>query len=261
MNTQIFKNSKLNFLELRYIDKITQCEKIHLHDELTITAIKKGSLNILFTKQKEILKPKELMIINNYIGHGATLNEESKHGYVLYINKNYLEKLNLFYDKNYEHILYEDFYKNFIDLCELIFDENNSLLFKEENFVCFCLKIFDRFDDLSLILHNTNSNLAYKIKEYLDNNYLEELSLEELSIVFNLSIIHLIRVFKEVFGIPIHSYILNKKVHKAKELLLLNIPIVEVALQSGFFDQSHLNRSFKRVFQITPKQFQKNLKC
>ena len=47
--------------------------------------------------------------------------------------------------------------------------------------------------------------------------------------------------------------------HLAKELISLNMPIVEVAQNSGFFDQSHLNRSFKRVFQITPKEYQNNI--
>ena len=68
---------------------------------------------------------------------------------------------------------------------------------------------------------------------------------------------------KKEFGLPIHSYILNKKVHKAKELLSSNIPVSLIAQNSGFFDQSHLNRSFKRIFQITPKEYQNNIfpKC
>jgi AraC-like DNA-binding protein len=75
----------------------------------------------------------------------------------------------------------------------------------------------------------------------------------------NLSIVHILRIFKKEFGLPIHSYLLNKKVHLAKELLMKNMPISEVAQMSGFFDQSHLNRSFKRVFQLTPKEYQKNI--
>ena len=87
--------------------------------------------------------------------------------------------------------------------------------------------------------------------------------MEDLAKKFNLSVVHLIRVFKKEFGLPIHSYILNKKVHKAKELLSSNIPISQIAQNSGFFDQSHLNRSFKRIFQITPKEYQKHIfsKC
>jgi AraC-like DNA-binding protein len=65
-----------------------------------------------------------------------------------------------------------------------------------------------------------------------------------------------LRVFKKEYSLPIHAYILNQKVHKAKELLSQNIPIVDVAIESGFFDQSHLTKSFKQVFQVTPKQYQ-----
>jgi AraC-like DNA-binding protein len=107
------------------------------------------------------------------------------------------------------------------------------------------------------------SILALNIKKYLDENYLEELILEDLASKFNLSIVHLIRVFKKEFGLPIHSYILNKKIHLAKEQLSSNTPIIQIAQSCGFFDQSHLNRSFKRIFQITPKEYQKNIfsKC
>ena len=107
------------------------------------------------------------------------------------------------------------------------------------------------------------SSLSLDIKKYLDENYLEEFILEDLAKKFDLSVVHLIRVFKKEFGLPIHSYILNKKVHKAKELLSSNIPVSLIAQNSGFFDQSHLNRSFKRIFQITPKEYQKHIfsKC
>ncbi len=256
MKTQIFKSSKLNFLELRYIEKITQCQKMHLHEELTITAIKKGSLNIIFNESKKLLKPKELIIINDHISHCATLNKSSEHGYVLYINKEYLKALEIFYDKDFEHIFSEEVYKKFISLCEILLDEKASLIFKEEYFLEFCIDTFYKNEAQK---YEENDKLAFKIKEYLDKNYLEELTLEEMAETFNLSTIHLIRVFKKEFGLPIHSYILNKKVHYAKELLSSNKSIVEVALQSGFFDQSHLNRSFKRVFQLSPKEFQKSI--
>jgi AraC-like DNA-binding protein len=140
-------------------------------------------------------------------------------------------------------------------------DKKVSLIEKEEKFYSFCLAFF------SFEQKQTNeqieSVLATKIKKYLDENFSEEFILDDLAKSFDLSVVHLIRVFKKEFGLPIHSYILNKKVHFAKELLSSNMPIIEVAQNSGFFDQSHLNRSFKRIFQITPKEYQNNIfpKC
>ena len=41
MKSDIFKNPKLDFIELRYVEDIEDCVKMHLHEKLTITAIKK----------------------------------------------------------------------------------------------------------------------------------------------------------------------------------------------------------------------------
>lgn len=255
MKTKVFKNQKLDFLELRYIQNITQCEKMHLHEELTITALKKGSLNISFNDSFKILNPNEIAIINSNIIHNAILNSESvKDGYVLYIDKNYLESFNLGISLDY--VFLQDEKNSFINLCEILLAEDISLLEKEELFIEFCLSTFSLKEEIKQVEKNS---LSIKIKNYLDENFLEDIILEDISKEFNISVVHLIRVFKKEFGLAIHSYIINKKVHKAKELLNSKLSIIEVALQSGFFDQSHLNRSFKRVFQLTPKEFQKNI--
>ncbi|WP_320033492.1 AraC family transcriptional regulator [Halarcobacter sp.] len=261
METIVFKNKALPFVELRYVKEIPACSKKHLHKELTFTAIKKGQLNIEFNENNFLLDVGEIVLINKDIVHCATLNRSSKDGYVLYLDEEFLIENSFSFPKRYEHLKQKDLYERFIFFCDSLLDKNISLIEKKELLYLFCLDIFtsksnDKKDE-------ENQNLSSQIKEYLDENFLEEISLDDLSRRFGITEVHLIRVFKKSFGLPIHSYILNKKVHLAKELLLSKAPIVEVALKSGFFDQSHLNRCFKRVFQITPKQFQKNIldKC
>ncbi|AXH14628.1 AraC family transcriptional regulator [Malaciobacter mytili LMG 24559] len=254
MKTKIFKNSKLEFLELRYVENITQCQKMHLHEEVTITALKEGSLNISFNEASFILNPFFLVFINSFIAHCATLNSKvAKGGYVLYIKKQYLNLLNITFEK--EYYFKQDLQNKFITLCELLLNKKVSILEKEEHFLEFCFEFFSFKDKFE----KKEQTLSLKIKSYLDVNFLEELSLEEIAKSFDLSVVHLIRVFKKEFKIPIHSYILNKKVHLAKELLSSKLPISQIAQECGFFDQSHFNRSFKRVFQLTPKEFQKNI--
>ena len=259
MNLAVFKDSKLPLVELRYIKEISECSKMHIHDEITISAIKEGSLNIEFNENLQELLPQEVILINSNIVHNGILNKKSKEEYVFYIDKKLLLKNNLQMKTSFELIKDIKVYTEFIDLCNCLLDKSILTIEKEEKIVLFCALIFEKekkeFNDIK------KNSLALKIKKYLDLNYLEEINLEDLAIKFDISVVHLIRVFKNQFGLPIHSYILNKKVHKAKELLSTKMTIVEVAQNSGFFDQSHLNRSFKRVFQLTPKQFQKNIKC
>ncbi len=260
MKSVIFKDSKIPFFELRYVKNIPACTKMHLHEELTLTIIKEGSLKIIFNEKSFDLLPNDIVIINEQIPHCATINKKSYDGYVLYLNKKFLLRNSLQFSLAYELIQDKTIYDEFLLLCTCLLDKNSSILEKEEKLFNFCFLTFPQ-ENKDFLEKKTEENLANKIKNYLDINYLEDLSLEELSLEFGVSIVHLIRVFKNDFGLPIHSYILNKKVHKAKELLDTNISMVEVAQNSGFFDQSHLNRSFKRVFQLTPKQFKKSLKC
>lgn len=261
MKSNIFRNDKLNFIELLYLEDVTPCSKNHTHEELTIFAIKEGSLNLIFNDTSFEFLPNQIVIINNNIPHLASLNTQSKDGYVIYLKKEYLRTIDFDFKSSFELVKQKSIHKNFIKMCDCLLDDKVSLLEKEEKFFSFCLSFFS-FESKQIQIEE-ESSLALDIKKYLDENYLEELILDDLAKSFDLSVVHLIRVFKKEFGLPIHSYILNKKVHFAKELLSSNLPIIEVAQNSGFFDQSHLNRSFKRIFQITPKEYQNNIlpKC
>ena len=92
-------------------------------------------------------------------------------------------------------------------------------------------------------------------REYLEDRYAEDVSLEDLSGVTGLSRYHLIRVFKEAVGLPPHAYLTGVRLNRAKELLTAGVPVGEVAAKVGFADQSHLTRRFKGTFGVTPGRF------
>ncbi|MGB6328265.1 MAG: AraC family transcriptional regulator [Halarcobacter sp.] len=261
MKSNIFKNDKLNFIELLYLEDVTPCSKTHTHEELTIAVIKKGSLNLIFNDTTLELLPNQILIINSGVPHFASINKQVKDSYVLYLKKEYLETIDFVFTSAYEILKNKNIYKSFIKMCDYLLNKKSSLLEKEEMFFSFCLSFFSfEFKELDPKIEST---LALSIKKYLDDNFLDAIILDDLALQFDLTAVHLIRVFKKEFGLPIHSYILNKKVQKAKDLLSSNMSILEVTQNSGFFDQSHLNRSFKRIFQITPKEYQKHIspKC
>ena len=92
-------------------------------------------------------------------------------------------------------------------------------------------------------------------REYLEDRYAENVSLEELASYVHLSRFHLLRVFRDELGLPPHLYLNNVRVIRAKELLLAGTLIADTAVQTGFVDQSHLTRRFKRVVGVTPGQY------
>lgn len=95
-----------------------------------------------------------------------------------------------------------------------------------------------------------------KARELLGANLAESLSLEELSRACAMSPYHLLRVFKQETGLPPHAFRNQARIQTARRLLAQSMPIAQVAQETGFTDQSHLNRNFKQAVGATPKQYQ-----
>jgi AraC-like DNA-binding protein len=94
-----------------------------------------------------------------------------------------------------------------------------------------------------------------RVKEYLGGHYGEDVSLEQLGELVQLSPYHLARLFRRQVGMPPHRYLDNIRVKAAQGLLVRGMPIVEVAYATGFSSQSHLTRTFRRFIGITPAKY------
>lgn len=87
-----------------------------------------------------------------------------------------------------------------------------------------------------------------------DPNY-QSTSLEELSAAAGLSPYHFNRMFKLQTGLPPHQYHLNVRLERGRQLLREGCPIAEAAARTGFADQSHFTRGFRRFFGVTPGRY------
>lgn len=94
-----------------------------------------------------------------------------------------------------------------------------------------------------------------RVRDYLRDNCTRPVSLAELARLVSESPFHLHRAFCRVAGMPPHAYHLQVRIVRARALLLENHRIADVALATGFTDQAHFTRHFKRLMAVTPGEY------
>jgi AraC-like DNA-binding protein len=92
-------------------------------------------------------------------------------------------------------------------------------------------------------------------REFLDAHVEDNVTMRDLAQRAGLTPSHLCRVFWRATGMTPHAYQLQVRVRRAKALLLAGHPIAQAAAESGFWDQAHLTRHFKRTIGVTPARY------
>ncbi|WP_429162834.1 helix-turn-helix domain-containing protein [Aeromonas media] len=95
--------------------------------------------------------------------------------------------------------------------------------------------------------------------ELMQDDSASPLSLSQLSAVAGLTPSHFVRAFSHHYGMTPHAYLLDRRIRHARSLLRQGQPLAEVALASGFADQAHFQRQFKRRVAATPGQYRTQL--
>ena len=89
------------------------------------------------------------------------------------------------------------------------------------------------------------------LRERLD----EPVVLDDLAAPAGLDKFHLCRAFRAQIGMPPYAYLTRLRIMRAKELLAAGVKPRDVAPQVGLYDQSQLNRHFRRIVDTTPGQY------
>ena len=89
----------------------------------------------------------------------------------------------------------------------------------------------------------------------------ENIALEVLAEIAQLSVHHFARAFRQSLGTPPHNYIVKRRVEHAQQLLRnTDLPLSEIAIEAGFTDQSHLARHFRTMTGVSPSLARHQLK-
>jgi AraC family transcriptional regulator len=98
----------------------------------------------------------------------------------------------------------------------------------------------------------------WRLRDFIEAAIDSDLSLDRLACEAGISAHTLPRAFMRAFGETPHQYVLHRRLARARELLVAtDLPIVEIALATGFSSQSHLASAFRRLTGITPGEYRR----
>lgn len=145
------------------------------------------------------------------------------------------------------------FFDAFIELAECLLDAARSAAVKNDRLVAFLADLMPRLSACEVARAAPASLCG--LADYLDAHCAEEVSLDMLCRRAEVSPSHLIRSFKRHFCMTPHAYVINRRIQLGQRALRRGQPIAEAALESGFSDQPHFQRMFKRLLAATPRQY------
>ena len=96
----------------------------------------------------------------------------------------------------------------------------------------------------------------WRVRDLLHDGFADDLSADDLARAVGLSRFQLYRQFRERYGLAPSAYLRQVRLREARRRLAAGAAIAEVASATGFADQSHLTRWFRRTYGITPRVYQ-----
>jgi AraC-like DNA-binding protein len=92
--------------------------------------------------------------------------------------------------------------------------------------------------------------------KHMESNFADALAMKDMAAMAGLSPAHFNRLFKALLKMTPTEYLLSLRIHAAQRLLTQSTTnIVEVAMKTGFFDQSHFTKKFRGATGVTPREF------
>jgi AraC family transcriptional regulator len=89
---------------------------------------------------------------------------------------------------------------------------------------------------------------------YIEDHLSEDLSLSRIASITGISPSHFKTLFRESAGVPVHQYVVQRRIERAKDMLMQGkLSIAEIAFATGFSHQSHLARHMRRSVGFSPR--------
>jgi AraC family transcriptional regulator len=128
-----------------------------------------------------------------------------------------------------------------------------GLLYTESLGLALAVHLLGRYPATQELKHGLSAAQLRRLTTYIEDHLDQDLTLTRLAAVAEVSASHLKTLFKRSTGLPVHAYVVQRRVERARELLARGeLPASQVALEAGFTHQSHMARWMRRTLGVTP---------
>ncbi|HOJ09745.1 MAG TPA: helix-turn-helix domain-containing protein [Clostridiales bacterium] len=194
---------------------------------------------------------------------------------MLYVNRGVKEIIDN--NRDIDHILMSFFNLiNFVNRCIFEFGLKPKNIMQQENYNNISINNFKNIDEFmgwlelvfkKIVEHNiymkeqAETDFSSKVKQYIEKNYMNNISLSSVSECFGYNSSYFSRLFKENLGVNFLDYMYQIRIEKAKILLATtNITIQEIAEQVGFTNRISFERCFKKFIEINPGEYRTKMR-
>ena len=249
---------------------------VHWHDEFEIIYVRSGFLTVSISGESYIGKTGDAFVVSPGNLHlmGAQTGTVDYYTFLFplkYISFRTDDMLDekLLEPLNSGHLMIcprvkdtaKELCEQLIEIYEAKKDESESKITTQVRTKIILLQFILEMWKKGFVIENDTSGRNTVEKEmvsYIQQNFTEKISLREFGEQFHLSEKYISRYFKEHFHITLSQYVTYLRLEHAKQLLQdTDIPVTDVAMQSGYQNVSYFIRSFKKTYGVSPLKYRK----
>lgn len=245
----------------------------HYHSAVEVIMCVRGQVRICVPQREFVIGPGEVFLIPSAMPHSLTMGENSERNLFLF-EMDYLLSCNEFLlltpirsvplliarDSGIRQSVWERLEK-------IISEYHSDNPLKNMVIYSLLLETYAQLGQEFLVSASINAGLsgdrihAYldllrRVIEYVDQHYMEDLPLDRIATEAGFSKYYFLRLFKRLTGETFHQYLCQKRVLMAESYMrLTDLPVLQIAMRTGFNSIATFNRIYKDIRGMTPSQY------
>lgn len=262
---QFWRDDALPFIEVRSIeDGRDVCYAKHSHETFSIGAVTGGRSEYLNRHAREWIGAGAVVMMNPDDVHACNPVADERWSYrMMHVDVAWLTGLQheLGFSENHAFRAFSQtmttdagLFNGLNRLHAILVDGEADMLRKQSAAITFFSEVQNTLNP-AVVPDRDASRQLTRAAEFIAENCTRSLKLEDICEAAGLSASHLIRAFRRRYGMTPHAYLVNRRIQYSRAQLRRGRVIADVALDAGFADQAHLQRTFKRLVAATPGQY------